>query len=726
MAFIEKLIHRLNEARGDTRAQAAVAAEFVLMVQPEPERELLRSALDAASVLRWFDVILMAKVLGIPDGEAQKRFEELKALPFVERYRRMGEHDPCNVHESTRLGWRQQLARNQPQDFATLSAKVAEYFADDFTAAGRINWVYHLLCGDPKRGARELESLDRNWDSCARPNDRYGLASALRELDDTLMVQGVARVRVLLVTAWARVSRGEVGPLADDMGEILHLARAAGDPRAEADAQRLLGDAFQAQGKLETALEAFVENLAISRRLAEQDPSNLGWQRDLAVALSRVGDVLQAQGKLEATLEAYGEDLAIVRRLSEQDPSNSGWQRGFALAQSRIGGVLEAQGKLEAARTAFGQTIAINRRLTEQDPSNSDWQQDLAVAHRKFGDVLQAQGELEAAQAAFREGLAITRRLDLAITRSLVEQDSSNSDWQTIGRRLAEMALRSVSARPDQGFDFFLNHPQTDAEFVEAIGSKLTNEAGLRVWFDRWILISGQHWQQQMARGLEQSQACAIFIGGNTPSSWFREEIERALDWQTRDSGFRVIPVLLPNGDRRLIEDFLELRTWVEFEEGLVDANAFHLLVSAVRGIHPGRRSRVEPQQSDSLESVKTKLSSIRDLRFEKLINEEIALEYEFALLDEIPKDRKIEMERNPTFDVFLSYSQWEPLQPESPARGVLPGRVRVKPHQSDSLELVKAKLSSIRDLYFEKVIDAEIAFEYQRRLLDDYIKPEK
>jgi hypothetical protein len=30
------------------------------------------------------------------------------------------------------------------------------------------------------------------------------------------------------------------------------------------------------------------------RRLAEQDPSNAGWQRDLAVAQRKVGDVLQA------------------------------------------------------------------------------------------------------------------------------------------------------------------------------------------------------------------------------------------------------------------------------------------------------------------------------------------------------------------------------------------------------------------------------------------------
>jgi hypothetical protein len=247
MALIEQLMQRLEAASGDTRAQAAVAAEFILIARPEPERELLRSALDAAAVLRWFDASLMEKVLGIPDDEARKRFEELKALPFVERYRR-GEHDLRNVHESTRLGWRKRLAHERPERFADLSAAAAACFADDFTPAGRIDWIYHLLCGDPKRGATELESLNRNWDNCARPEDRYALVSALRELEDTQLVQSGARVWVLLATALARVNRGEAAQLAEGAGKILDLARTAEDPRAEAEAQCLLGDVLKAQG----------------------------------------------------------------------------------------------------------------------------------------------------------------------------------------------------------------------------------------------------------------------------------------------------------------------------------------------------------------------------------------------------------------------------------------------------------------------------------------------
>ena len=71
------------------------------------------------------------------------------------------------------------------------------------------------------------------------------------------------------------------------------------------------------------AQAAFAEDLAISRRLAAQDPDNAGWQRDLAVAHNCIGRVLEAQGQLAAAQAAFAEDLAISRWLAAQDPDNA-------------------------------------------------------------------------------------------------------------------------------------------------------------------------------------------------------------------------------------------------------------------------------------------------------------------------------------------------------------------------------------------------------------------
>jgi hypothetical protein len=144
-----------------------------------------------------------------------------------------------------------------------------------------------------------------------------------------------------------------------------------------------------------------------------------------------------------------------------------------------------------------------------------------------------------------------------------------------------------------------------------------------------------------MAKGLDEAKTCAVFIGASTPTGWFQEEIERALNRQVRDKTFRVIPVILPNGDRSVIDRFLELRTWVEFKSGLSDAHALHLLVCGVRGIPPGRRSLMKSGGARELEILKEKLSRIRDLRAEKLIDDEVAVEYQRRLLDDLVKPEK-------------------------------------------------------------------------------------
>ena len=239
--LVIKFLKRLEQAKGDSRAQSTVAAEFALAARPEVEREPLRAALNAAALLHWFDARLLHKVLGIPEQDAAMRFKVLKDLPFVEQYRR-GEHDLRNVHESTRLGWRKQLARADGPRFRLLSKQASDCFSGNLAPAAQIEWIYHLLCADPEDGANRLETLNRQWSGTAYPEHLYALAAALKELEDGQLLAGRARVWALLVIAWARNGRGETAQLEGAATEALLLARQTRDQSAEADAQTLLGD----------------------------------------------------------------------------------------------------------------------------------------------------------------------------------------------------------------------------------------------------------------------------------------------------------------------------------------------------------------------------------------------------------------------------------------------------------------------------------------------------
>lgn len=185
-------------------------------------------------------------------------------------------------------------------------------------------------------------------------------------------------------------------------------------------------------------------------------------------------------------------------------------------------------------------------------------------------------------------------------------------------------------------YDVFLSHAHLDAAAVERLGMRLEDEACLSVWLDKWVLVPGEHWQQEMAKGLDQARCCAVCIGAHTPQGWFREEIERALNRQTRDSSFRVIPVILPGGKRDLVDSFLELRTWVDFKDGVEDGAAFHVLLSGIRGVPPGRYRRPSQEGEPAVLVVREALVRIRALRVERLIDDDIALEYQRRLLDKL------------------------------------------------------------------------------------------
>jgi tetratricopeptide (TPR) repeat protein len=418
---VRDLLARLGQTQGDTYAQAALTAEFLLMTRPEEEQEPLRSALDAAAVLRWFNANLVAQLLLIPNTEAEIRFHSLKSLSFVEPYEARNE-TTCVIQRQCRLGWRKQLAHQEPDRFRMLSARAADCLAGDQTNGGRIECIYHLLCGDPDRGAAELERLEREWSASARQDESDALAKVLQELEDTRLVNGRARARCLLAIAWSHYARGEVTKLNEIAADVLQLAQKCGDKSAEADARRVEGDALQRRGKLGEAQVAYNEHLAIYHHLADNHPSDAGWQRALAVAYSKVGDILQAQGKLAEAQVAFEKDLSIGRRLAERDPDNANWQWDLAAAYSKVGDVLQAQGQPAEAQPFFEEYLAMSRRLVSEYPRNAGFRHDLVVAESRMCDILQAQKKLAVALLAVAAALENSRQL--------VEQDANNTAWQ--------------------------------------------------------------------------------------------------------------------------------------------------------------------------------------------------------------------------------------------------------------------------------------------------------
>ena len=159
-------------------------------------------------------------------------------------------------------------------------------------------------------------------------------------------------------------------------------------------------------------------------------------------------------------------------------------------------------------------------------------------------------------------------------------------------QNLSNKKMEASSMPNDEVYDIFLSHSHSDAKWVENLARKLEDQEGLRVWLDKWVLIPGEPWTQNLEKGLSQAKACAVLLGEDIPDGWFRKEIGRANNRQAGETTFRVIPVLLPGTTEEHTVDFLDLYTWVDFREDENYDEAFRRLVAGIRGISPGRKPK--------------------------------------------------------------------------------------------------------------------------------------
>ncbi len=151
--LLEQLLAKAEAAKSPEE-RAWIATESLLQ-SLEPE---LQQACWAVAVPHWFD----AEIVGILCPELKEKeaeiYSELQTLPFVEVFPDRGH----NIHEATRKQILEKLWRDEREKFLTLSARAAEYFANNNDSTWQIECLYHLAVGDfPRNGILVRQSILR-------------------------------------------------------------------------------------------------------------------------------------------------------------------------------------------------------------------------------------------------------------------------------------------------------------------------------------------------------------------------------------------------------------------------------------------------------------------------------------------------------------------------------------------------------------------------------------
>jgi WD40 repeat protein len=130
----------------------------------------------------------------------------------------------------------------------------------------------------------------------------------------------------------------------------------------------------------------------------------------------------------------------------------------------------------------------------------------------------------------------------------------------------------------DFKYDVFLSHNAKDKPRVRRLAERL-QQAGLRVWFDDWVIQPGDDIYLAIERGLDATRVLLLCISPNAlASGWVALERSTAIHRDPANEGRRFIPLLLADCD---MPDTLRRYKYVDFREEA--EAAFAELLSACR-----------------------------------------------------------------------------------------------------------------------------------------------
>jgi tetratricopeptide (TPR) repeat protein len=247
-------------------------------------------------------------------SDEDRRAAEAKAAELARQL------DLSNVTTQSVVGFLRVLGRQPDLKLEDVPAKMAEI------TASYLQMQEHLTALSPQ---------DPTAADLARQAAEAGKAGRFEEADRLL---GQAEAREAAAVEKHQVKVAELrAARGDNAATQLHYTDAARHyeaaamelPPSASDTKAAYfahaGDMWLTSGNSTAALTSYQASHDIFERLAKADPSNTGWQRDLAVAQEKIAYIQQAQGDLVTALTSHQASHDIFERLAKADPSNTRW-----------------------------------------------------------------------------------------------------------------------------------------------------------------------------------------------------------------------------------------------------------------------------------------------------------------------------------------------------------------------------------------------------------------
>ena len=143
----------------------------------------------------------------------------------------------------------------------------------------------------------------------------------------------------------------------------------------------------------------------------------------------------------------------------------------------------------------------------------------------------------------------------------------------------------------------FLSHSSADAAAAKSVAQLLKN-AGLTVWLELDEIKPGNAWLPTLETALKASTHFVVLVGETGVRRWVEREVRYALERNTDDPTYHIVPLLLRDAIEKDLPLFLKQHQYLKLDWRQPDADAIRKVATAIRNAPPGHVSVLPPGES--------------------------------------------------------------------------------------------------------------------------------
>ena len=177
-----------------------------------------------------------------------------------------------------------------------------------------------------------------------------------------------------------------------------------------AQAQLALGS-FLVGNNNQQALEALQKAIDLCEALSKEEPANVQYQRDRAVAISRMSQSLWILGRLDEAVTRAGQSVSILEQLTGSDRRNASFRLDLSAARLALGTAQHEKGQIAEAGENIAAAAAIQEEQAARFPDNPDFPRQAANYYETVGNYKTAIKDFKAAMVAYRKAEGLNRKL---------------------------------------------------------------------------------------------------------------------------------------------------------------------------------------------------------------------------------------------------------------------------------------------------------------------------